>query len=216
MEHSETTTWGPQRRRASVSATFDNQGEAYDISMDRRPASGPISPVGFRPSGGVVDGPSLALLKEQRFTYCSPVASDSSVRFKEEPTIIPFAWRHVDTYLIAPDLNHFRVAHGNRTSPVSAEEWEQILKDGFDATLAGREHVTVIFHPYLFGADERLWQVMRRFLARLRAQDDAWLALCSQVAEWGRVESRTAWPLTQRRSYRHRAVSLTSPGRPVS
>jgi peptidoglycan/xylan/chitin deacetylase (PgdA/CDA1 family) len=143
-----------------------------------------ISPVGFRPPGGVADAPSLVLLREHGFTYCSPAASDPRVRVDEGLSILPFAWRHVDAYLIDPDLNEFRVAHGDRASPASADEWDRILNDGFDCALAARQHLTVIFHPYLFGADERLRQVMRRFLARLKAHDDVWLAPCCQVAEW--------------------------------
>jgi peptidoglycan/xylan/chitin deacetylase (PgdA/CDA1 family) len=266
MEQTEITTWGPQGRRASVSVTFDNLGEACDMNMGRWPAGSPVGshftanrvllqlledvdglsttyfiesenarlypdqmkslqaagheigwhtwkhenwgrlslaqkrtnlaqslaalrdinipPVGFRPPGGVADAPSLALLKEHGFTYCSPVASDSSVRFEEGLTILPFAWRNVDAYLIDPDLNDFRVVHGDRASPSSAEEWEQILNDGFDATLAGREHLTVICHPYLFRADARLRQVMRRFIAKIKGHDDVWLAPCCQVVEW--------------------------------
>jgi len=266
MAQTELAAWGPQGRRASVSVTFDNLGEACDINMGRWPASSlvgshftatrvlpqlledtdglvityfiesvnaqlypdqmkalqdagheigwhtwghenwgrlplaekrtnlaqslaalraiGISPVGFRPPGGVADAPSLALLKDHGFTYCSPVANDTRIRLEEGLAILPFAWRHVDAYLIDPDLNDFRVTHGDRASPASADEWDRILNEGFDASLAAGKHLTVIFHPYLFGADERLWQVMRRFLARLKAHDDVWLAPCSEVAEW--------------------------------
>jgi peptidoglycan/xylan/chitin deacetylase (PgdA/CDA1 family) len=275
MALSESTAWGPQRRRACVCVTFDNLGEACDINMGRWPSGSAVGshftatdvlpklledldglsityfiesvnaerypqqmkalqaagheigwhtwghenwgrmpleqkrsnlaqslaalrsidivPVGFRPPGGVADAPSLALLREHGFTYCSPVASDPGVRVEEGLTILPFAWRHVDAYLIDADLGDFRVAHGDRASPASADEWDRILNDGFDAALAGGEQLTVIFHPYLFGADERLWRVMRRFLARLKAHDDVWLASCSEVAEWlsPRLANRT-------------------------
>jgi hypothetical protein len=40
MEQTEITTWGPQGRRASVSVTFDNLGEACDINMGRWPVAG--------------------------------------------------------------------------------------------------------------------------------------------------------------------------------
>jgi hypothetical protein len=68
--------------------------------------------------------------------------------------------------------------------PATAAEWERILNDGFDAALASGEQLTVIFHPYLFGADERLRQVMRRFLVRIKAHNEVWLATCSELAEW--------------------------------
>ncbi|REG51036.1 peptidoglycan/xylan/chitin deacetylase (PgdA/CDA1 family) [Paraburkholderia sp. BL6669N2] len=143
-----------------------------------------IFPVGFRPPGGLADAPSMALLRQHGFTYCSPVSSDPSVHLEEELTVLPFAWRYVDAYLIDPDLGDFRVAHGDMARPATATEWERILNDGFDAAHANGEQLTVIFHPYLFGADERLWQVMRRFLVRLKARDDVWLATCSELAEW--------------------------------
>src|SRR5258706_7084923 len=42
MAQTELTAWGPQLRRASVSVTFDNLGEACDINMGRWPASSPV------------------------------------------------------------------------------------------------------------------------------------------------------------------------------
>ncbi|MFM0705063.1 polysaccharide deacetylase family protein [Paraburkholderia sediminicola] len=268
MNQTDLFTWGPSGKRASVSVTFDNLGEAGDISFGRWPANDPvgshytatrvlprlleeldglsityfieavnaglypgqlkalreagheiglhawghenwgrlsrdekrsnlarslaalrsidIGPIGFRPPGGAMDADSLALLCENGFTYCSPASGDMRVRVEEGTVILPFAWRHVDAYLIDPDLGEFRASNGDCHAPASADEWEQILNEAFDEAVTGRQHLTVIFHPYLFGADEGLWQVLRRFLHRARANNDVWFAPCCEVAEWSK------------------------------
>jgi peptidoglycan/xylan/chitin deacetylase (PgdA/CDA1 family) len=260
--------WGPAGKRASISVSFDNLGEACDISMGRWPANDPlgchytatrvlprllaeldglcvtyfieavnagrypeqlrairdagheiglhawghenwgrltsdeqrsnletsvaalrsidVETTGFRPPGGAMDADSLALLHKNGFTYCSPVSSDTQIRLQQEIVVLPFAWRHVDAYLIDPDLAGFRTANGDRDTPASAEEWEQTVNHAFDEAVSAGQHLTVIFHPYLFGADERLWQVLSRFLHRVRAIDDVWLASCREVAEWAK------------------------------
>jgi len=145
-----------------------------------------VHPTGFRPPGGAIDADSLALLREHGFAYCSPASSDTQIRLQEGMVILPFAWRHVDAYLIDPDLAEFRAANGDRRTPVSADEWEQTVNHAFDEAVSAGQHLTVIFHPYLFGADERLWQVLSRFLRRVRASDDVWLASCREVAAWAK------------------------------
>jgi peptidoglycan/xylan/chitin deacetylase (PgdA/CDA1 family) len=262
------STWGPASKRASLSVTFDNLGEACDITMGRWPATQPlgthytatrvlprlldelhglcvtyfieavnagmypaqlralrdagheiglhswghenwgrltsdeqrsnlaksvaalrsidVDPIGFRPPGGAADADSLALLHENGFAYCSPVSSDRQIRLQQGTVVLPFAWRHVDAYLIDSDFAEFRAANGDRRTPASADEWEQTLNHAFDEAVAGHQHLTVIFHPYLFGADEHLWQVLSRFLRRVRASDDVWLASCREVAEWAK------------------------------
>jgi peptidoglycan/xylan/chitin deacetylase (PgdA/CDA1 family) len=261
--------WGPASKRASLSVSFDNLGEACDINMGRWPAANPvghhytatrvlprllaeldglrtsyfieavnaerypaqlralsdagheiglhswghenwgrltpdeqslnletsvaalrsidIDPTGFRPPGGAIDADSLALLHANGFTYCSPVSGgDTQIRLQQGMVVLPFAWRHVDAYLIDPDLAEFRAANGDRDTPASADEWEQTVNHAFDEAVSAGQHLTVIFHPYLFGADERLWQVLSRFLRRVRASDDVWLASCREVAEWAK------------------------------
>jgi len=145
-----------------------------------------VDPIGFRPPGGAIDANSLALLHENGFTYCSPVSGDAQIRLQQGMVVLPFAWRHVDAYLIDPDLAEFRAANGDHRTPASADEWEQTVNHAFDEAVNGRQHLTVIFHPYLFGADERLWQVLSRFLHRMRASDDVWLASCREIAEWAK------------------------------
>ncbi|MFL9910014.1 polysaccharide deacetylase family protein [Paraburkholderia sp. RL17-337-BIB-A] len=261
-------TRGPAGKRASVSVTFDNLGEACDISMGRWSTADPVGdhytatrvlprllaeldglsvtyfieavnaelypaelkalrdagheiglhawrhenwgrltsdeqrsnlatsvaalrsigvdPTGFRPPGGAIDADSLALLHESGFTYCSPVSGDRQIRLQQGMVVLPFAWQHVDAYLIDPDLAEFRASNGDHRTPASADEWEQTLNHAFDEAVSAGQHLTVIFHPYLFGADERLWQVLSRFLHRVRARDDVWLASCREVAEWTR------------------------------
>ena len=138
---------------------------------------------GFRPPGGAMDGGSLDLLRENGFTYCSPVSGDSRVRVERGLTVLPFAWRHVDAYLIDPDLAAFRVSNGDPSAPATADEWSRVVNGAFDEALRDGRHLTVIFHPYVFGAHERLWAVFTGFVRRLKAHDDVWIATCREVAE---------------------------------
>jgi peptidoglycan/xylan/chitin deacetylase (PgdA/CDA1 family) len=142
---------------------------------------------GFRPPGGAMNAASLELLRENGFTHCSPVSDDRRVRTEHGLTVLPFAWRHVDAYLIDPDLAAFRVSNGDPAAPATADEWSQIVNGAFDDALRDGRHLTVIFHPYLLGRDEHLWDVFTAFVHRLKARDDVWLASCREVAERRRL-----------------------------
>ncbi|TCG07891.1 hypothetical protein BZM27_16180 [Paraburkholderia steynii] len=138
---------------------------------------------GFRPPGGELDLASFTLLRNNGFTYCSPVSGDLRVRAEDGLTVVPFAWRHVDAYLIDRDLAAFRVSKGDADAPATAEQWAAVLHEAFDEALRDGRHLTVIFHPYLLGADDALWSVFAEFVRRLKARGDVWLASCKDIAE---------------------------------
>ncbi|WP_172160416.1 polysaccharide deacetylase family protein [Paraburkholderia elongata] len=142
-----------------------------------------VEVTGFRPPGGAMDAGSFELLRESGFTYCSPVSDDRRVRTEHGLTVLPFAWRHVDAYLIDPDLAAFRMSNGDPSAPANAVEWSSVVNGAVDEALRDGLHLTVIFHPYVFGANESLWEIFTAFVRRLRARDDVWFASCREVAE---------------------------------
>lgn len=148
-----------------------------------------IRPEGFRPPGGVASADALALLREHGFTYCSPFATHPS-RAQDGMVLLPFQWRHVDAYLLDPVLGFFRAAHGLPEPPAPPGDWQRILDESLDAALARGEHLTVIFHAYLFGKNEAQWAVLEGFLRKARARDDLWIAPGREVARW--IKERAA------------------------
>lgn len=257
--------WGPERKRAAISVTFDNLGEACDIARGNWPPDQPtgchftatevlprllqeldgiqatyfieacnyalypeqilawrdagheiglhawqhenwsllslaqqrdnlgnslaamatlgVRPQGFRPPGGAISDPSLALLKEMGFQYCSPLASPGRGTQQDGVVLLPFVWNHVDAYLCDPVLAEFRQTQGDPAEPASAEQWSAILEVAIADALARGSHLTVIFHPYMIGRDDGLWAAMRSFLQKVRSNRDIWLAPCHEVAQ---------------------------------
>jgi peptidoglycan/xylan/chitin deacetylase (PgdA/CDA1 family) len=150
-----------------------------------------IKPEGFRPPGGEASADALALLRQFGFAYCSPLGTHPS-RVQDGLVVLPFRWRHVDAYLMDPVLGFFRAANGAVESPTAPEEWAQILDAGLSDAIEHGEHLTVIFHPYLFGRSADQWNVLERFLARARAHDDLWIAPCREVAAWMKTHATSA------------------------
>jgi peptidoglycan/xylan/chitin deacetylase (PgdA/CDA1 family) len=257
--------WGPRFKRAAVSVSFDNLGEACDIAMGKWPPGQPIGrhftatevlprllrelegiqatyfieasnfalypeqilawhdagheiglhawqhenwsrldlaqqrinlvqslaamatlgvrPQGFRPPGGAISDPSLALLKELGFQYCSPLAHPGRGTQQDGVVLLPFVWKHVDAYLCDPALAGFRQAQGDPAEPASAQQWSTVLEEAIADALARGSHLTVIFHPYMIGRDEGLNAAMRSFLQAVRSNRDIWLAPCHEVAQ---------------------------------
>lgn len=142
-----------------------------------------VSPVGFRPPAGEVSADGLSLLRRMGFAYCSPVGARAS-RVEGEQVILPFQWRHVDAYMLEPELAAFRAAHGAPEAAIGLDWWREVLADAVASAAERGEHRTLIFHPYLFGRDAAQWDVLARFISDVRANQDLWLAPMAQVAQW--------------------------------
>ncbi|WP_439685514.1 NodB-like y domain-containing protein [Cupriavidus oxalaticus] len=271
----QTKYWGPGRKRAAVSITLDNFGEAADIALARWPADAPIGqhytatevlpglfadlgktpvtyfieavnaeryprqlqairdagheiglhgwehenwqaldargqraslqrslaamhaigvrPVGFRPPGGRISAEGMALLRESGFSYCSPASAQFGDYTEQGLQVLPFHWHQVDAYLIDADLAAFRAENGDRAAPATADEWRALLQGRWEAALSQGEHLTAIFHPYLFGPDPQLQKVLVDFIDQVTARDDVWVAPAATVANWlAESQSRTA------------------------
>jgi peptidoglycan-N-acetylglucosamine deacetylase len=126
---------------------------------------------------------SLRLLRRLGFDFCSPLGSPGS-HVQEDLTILPFQWRHVDAYLMDPVLSAHRAGNAASPAPFAAHEWSAILDHAVVEAVEQRQHVTVIFHPYMLGRHEDQWAVFDQFLREARSHPDLWVANCAQVAAW--------------------------------
>jgi len=142
-----------------------------------------VAPKGFRPPGGVMPEGSLQEFADCGMTYCSPLGGAGETRIESDIAIFPFAWPHVDAYMLDPRLGALRASFGDPEAVVTFPEWEKVLKEAVATALSGK-HVTMIFHPYLFEPDERMTNALKALIRTLRATPDLWLANCNDVANW--------------------------------
>ncbi|MGD9941933.1 MAG: polysaccharide deacetylase family protein [Burkholderiaceae bacterium] len=148
-----------------------------------------IVPRGFRPPGGVMPEGSVQELLDCGLSYCSPLgaAGDTGVT-PEGLATLPFAWHHVDAYMLDPRLGALRTAFGDPAEPVSFEHWEAVIDEAVQLALQGR-HVSIIFHPFFFGPSKDMSQALRGLISTLQSQRDLWVAPCGEVAQWLRHRS---------------------------
>ena len=135
-----------------------------------------LRPAGFRPPGGGLTASTLRLLRDLRFTYCSP-ADEHAAAQEEGLAILPFAWRMVDAYHYLPRFARLRGSAEPRSPAQLAAELDRAL--GAD----GRES-SVVFHPFLAEPEER-FTVMRGHLRAVRElvdRGELWCAPYREVA----------------------------------
>ena len=143
-----------------------------------------IVPLGFRPPGGVMPEDAWRQLREAGLVYCSPLgaAGDSGVA-AEGLASLPFAWHHVDFYMLEERCAPLRVAFGDPAAPFPMARWEAEIDAALQLARSGR-HVSMIFHPFYFGPSDAMSQAVRRLIRTLQAQPDLWVAPCIEVARW--------------------------------
>lgn len=153
-----------------------------------------IQPTGFRPPGGVMPDAALAELSQAGMLYCSPLGAPGHSHIDHVLVQLPFAWRHVDAYMLDPTLGALRERHGDARTPQPPAQWRLILERAIQQAIAQRQHLTVIFHSYLLlQAQERL-DILQWLLQTLRAAPDLWVAPCTDVAHWLRRTHATSVP----------------------
>lgn len=145
-----------------------------------------IAPKGFRPPGGVMADEAVQEFLDCGLTYCSPLGDAGGTTLRNDLAILPFAWHHVDAYMLDPRLGALRTTFGDPAAPVDQAKWQRVMDDALQLALQGR-HVTLIFHPFLFGPDEAMTRALRNLIDALRSQRDLWVASCSDVAGWLRA-----------------------------
>lgn len=155
---------------------------------------------GFRPPGGVIHGArTLRMCREFGLTYISPAAEHGALvplpathpgGPDDAIAVLPFRWRTVDAYYYMPAFSKLRERKGTLSS---APQPPAVLVDAFkreiDDAIATGGFVSLLFHPFLNDAPERL-QAMEQvlaYLARRRDEGAIWLAPARELAAYVRA-----------------------------
>jgi peptidoglycan/xylan/chitin deacetylase (PgdA/CDA1 family) len=140
-----------------------------------------LHPLGFRPPGGTLPEGALQELREAGLAYCSPLGEVGASRLEDGLAVLPFAWPHVDAFVLDPTLQTLRQRCGAPAAAGTPQQWQAALEALLQRALAEGLHATVIFHPYLLlHAAHR--DVLAWLLRRLRQLPELWVASCGDVA----------------------------------
>lgn len=145
-----------------------------------------IAPQGFRPPGGVLPEGAVQEFLDAGLIYSSPLGEAGATGIDHGLATLPFAWHHVDAYMLDPRLGALRSAFGDPEEPFSFAKWEAVLEQAVQLALQGR-HVTLIFHPFFFGPSAPMSQALRGLISTLQTEPQLWVAQCRDVAQWLRT-----------------------------
>jgi len=156
-----------------------------------------VTPRGFRPPGGLLPPGALDEFREADLAYCSPLGTPGASGLQGRLAVLPFAWPHVDAYMLDPTLAAFREQHGDPAPPGSLAQWRASLEAALAFASEQQRHVTVIFHPYLLISSVGMLDELHQFVSSLRARADVWIASCSEVSDWLHRGDELAAPSTE-------------------
>lgn len=258
--------WGPARRRAALSVTFDNLGEASALEKGKFPASASIGkhptatsflqsllrviehhpityfveasncliypdalksirdagheiglhawrhekwsaqdaaqrPVllsrgidafralgidvkGFRPPGGMMPPGSVKELADAGLTYCSGLGVAGHTSMEDAILMLPFAWEHVDAFVLDPELDALRAAFQVAREPRTVNDWAASLRQLVRHTVSTGTYTCVVFHPYYLHKEPAAFEVFVEFLDQLGSETELWLPTCAEAANW--------------------------------
>ncbi len=144
-----------------------------------------ISPIGFRPPGGLSTDDTNEIVNRVGLTYVSPAGE--GVTAHGAVAQVPFRWLDVDALYLEPQLGIVRNALFGSDELLSLSDWVDALKKLQAEVLEKGTCYTLIFHPYLLGEDEKRYAVFAEFLEHIQKSDDIWLARCSEIGDWARM-----------------------------
>jgi peptidoglycan/xylan/chitin deacetylase (PgdA/CDA1 family) len=150
-------------------------------SVDAMHALG-IEPRGFRPPGGAMPEGAVRQLAEAGLDYCSPLGEPGADAVADGIAVLPFAWRHVDAYVLDPRLGALRTRHGDPEPAADLPTWRRGLDDAVERARRTRSHATLVFHPFLFLRDAGMLDALRALLARLDGLPDVDVLRCADAA----------------------------------
>lgn len=128
---------------------------------------------GFRPPGGQISVRSEDLLTDLGYRYYSPAGLRAGI--SRGLAVIPFDWRYIDAFFVAPVFAGLRRSYGAPEDVQSPEK----LAEAFTAELRRRvgtgEQMTLLFHPMLLGTEESFaaFRSVLETVAELRDQRSA-------------------------------------------
>lgn len=154
---------------------------------------------GFRPPGGIIHGDrTLKLCRDHGLEYISPAANNAAmVRLdggKDSIAVLPFRWSTVDAYYYMESFSGLRKMKSELPEETQAPKTLVGKYIGqVDSAIERGGYLSVLFHPFLTNAPERVqaMETVLEYLARKRDEGQVWLARCRDVASWVRVHPET-------------------------
>jgi peptidoglycan/xylan/chitin deacetylase (PgdA/CDA1 family) len=136
-----------------------------------------LSPVGFRPPGGLMTPLTLALLRSRGFRYVSPAGRREGVSYGV--AVLPFRWSLVDAFYYLPHFSGLRQHEGFPEQPLPVARMGEVMAEAVRAQALEAGHLALLFHPFsLAFTGEEGWATMADVLS-----------LVSEQAASGRAES---------------------------
>ncbi|KAK4225428.1 hypothetical protein QBC38DRAFT_482989 [Podospora fimiseda] len=141
---------------------------------------------GFRPPGGKINDCTWSLLRKHGVKYVSPLGEFGVG--KEGIIVLPFEWKAVDAfwYMDTKKFKEIRRELGEEDEGVGEnpeEEFRECLMKMIDEVVERGGYLSVLFHPFLSGSEERL-KVMEDVVKRISEDERIWVVPCGVTAEW--------------------------------
>jgi peptidoglycan/xylan/chitin deacetylase (PgdA/CDA1 family) len=131
-----------------------------------------LSPVGFRPPGGLMTPRTLALLRAGGFRYVSPAGQREGV--SDGLAVLPFRWSLVDAFYYLPHFSGLRQHEGFPEQPLPVARMGEVMVQAVRAQAqdAGHlGHLVLLFHPFsLAFTGEEGWNTMTDVLSLVSEQ----------------------------------------------
>jgi peptidoglycan/xylan/chitin deacetylase (PgdA/CDA1 family) len=128
-----------------------------------------LSPVGFRPPGGLMTPLTLELLRSRGFHYVSPAGQREGV--SDGVAVLPFRWSLVDAFYYLPHFSGLRQHEGFPEQPLPVARMGEVMTQAIRTRAQQAGHVALLFHPFsLAFTGEEGWATMRDVLSLLSQQ----------------------------------------------
>ena len=140
-----------------------------------------LEPAGFRPPGGLIGDRTLALLRAEGLSYCSPAGGGVGI---DQIALLPFGWRDVDAYHVLPAFAALRSHFDGSPEPGGPERVAETLIAAVDDAIASRDHATLVLHTWLIEAERDAVRAVLHHVQTAAGRGDVWPGRCDEVAEW--------------------------------
>jgi peptidoglycan/xylan/chitin deacetylase (PgdA/CDA1 family) len=128
-----------------------------------------LSPVGFRPPGGLMTPLTLELLRSRGFRYISPAGERDGV--SDGVAVLPFRWSLVDAFYYMPHFSGLRQHEGFPEQPLPVTWMGEAMAQAIRTRVQETGHVALLFHPFsLAFTGEEGWATMGDVLSLLSKQ----------------------------------------------
>jgi peptidoglycan/xylan/chitin deacetylase (PgdA/CDA1 family) len=128
-----------------------------------------LSPVGFRPPGGLMTPRTLALLRAGGFRYVSPAGQREGV--SDGLAVLPFRWSLVDAFYYLPHFSGLRQHEGFPEQPLPVARMGEVMAQAVRAQAQEAGHLALLFHPFsLAFTGEEGWATMADVLSLVSEQ----------------------------------------------